>query len=706
MVQSNKVLTVSYGTFSCTLEGFEDSFETMKAIAEYFRDLAADDRYFGAEPPQPDAEMLARIAEREIARQVEARREGSGIVLRAARPLPGAAVAAPPEAGDGGAGDAAAAVQPSSAPRPEAAPESTAAIGIEPAPQPAVEDPEPAHSAPSEGAASQEVPQVPETTGSEAPSEAPETLVAEPVEAPPQPAPDSIAAKLARIRAVVARNEQATQGEPYDEDDGAPIPSGEFTAMVAEDMTRALDADAPEGKGDAPAPCPDESAADAHPAAAPPPDTATSPGDDAVEGAGGARDELPGPEDSLFGDLLQEPVEGDGTATPGADEDGEEDQISNVLAEDAGQETGRETATDTGDGGAARDNAARVFRVKRDQIDAAIAAGELKDLTEDTAPRDPAGAQDPAGASDGAKGDGAKGDGAKGTDAAADALTHSSLSPEEEADLMRELAAVEADFIGKSAAPEAATVAEAVAEAVTTRERQPAASLRLDEDRDRDVARLLDEADEKLSDPEAAARHEAYDHMRAAVATTRAERMAGGTMGTYASDDPYREDLASVVRPHRPGDAPEQPPARPPQERQAPLRLVAEQRVDTGAGIPARGVIRPRRVSSRMIGAGGDSSASFGSGFAEYAAQSGARELPELLEAAAAYLTFVEGRDQFSRPQLMSMVQHVTKDGLNREDGLRAFGQLLRDGKIERRGGGRFSVSGEIGFRPDRRATG
>ena len=54
----------------------------------------------------------------------------------------------------------------------------------------------------------------------------------------------------------------------------------------------------------------------------------------------------------------------------------------------------------------------------------------------------------------------------------------------------------------------------------------------------------------------------------------------------------------------------------------------------------------------------------------------------------------------------MSRVRQANGGDFTREDGLRAFGQLLRTGKIEKIKGGRFAASEAINFKPDHRAAG
>ncbi|KAB2541638.1 hypothetical protein AL035_11285 [Salipiger aestuarii] len=215
---------------------------------------------------------------------------------------------------------------------------------------------------------------------------------------------------------------------------------------------------------------------------------------------------------------------------------------------------------------------------------------------------------------------------------------------------------------------------------------------------DNDASRILDETNSQLREPEGNRRRSAIAHLRAAVAATRADRRLGRKKDAEKASEPYREDLADVVRPRRP-EAPAVHTDRPvDQTRAAPLKLVAEQRVDS-----ARVSTRPRRVRVADIDEDtGDSD----SGFAEYADSVGARDLPELLEAAAAYMSFVERREQFSRPQLMTKVRQAEQSESSREDRLRTFGQLLREGKIEKTRGGRFTASERISFKPDARAAG
>ncbi|MGB7321876.1 MAG: chemotaxis protein CheA, partial [Albidovulum sp.] len=137
-----------------------------------------------------------------------------------------------------------------------------------------------------------------------------------------------------------------------------------------------------------------------------------------------------------------------------------------------------------------------------------------------------------------------------------------------------------------------------------------------------------------------------------------------------------------------------------------PLVLVSEQRIDA-APDPRQDheVVRPRRVSVggvEYIGtdaepAGTESGAlrpEEARSFAEFADRLGAASLSDLLEAAAAYTATVEGQPHFSRPQILQKVAHMSDDeDYSREDGLRSFGMLLREGKIQKISRGQFRIS-------------
>lgn len=729
MMNNNKILTVSYGTFSCTLEGFDDSFGTMKAIAEYFRDLASEDRYFGAEPPQPDAEMLAHIAQREISRRVEAREQDGRIVLsaRSAEAEPPAAPEPKRHALTAPAGSSY--VSSSFAPR---RPNEISAYydayrlntlkqtaGASPAP---VEVPEanateaeaPQTSQPAETAQDSALkadaatpagdpivdgqadaffadsPTDADATNSDnsadiAPAiDAAPTLAATPAAADLKP--DSIAAKLQRIRAVVSRQETETAKRDYTEDEHA------------EDTLGFDDA------GDDEAAAQDRVADAIH-------DIEEAFGADDAADADQTEAENAEDEDDLENILSRLEA---GSADTAPDEDA-------ILPSDDKTEDAK-----TADAPAPR---GRVIKVKRADLDRAIAKGDLEEYKaeapEEAVETEAAETESDAvatqnsedqntadqetadqNAADQETSDQETETVAETPDAAheVEAARTSSLSPEEEEELARELAEVEAALNGDLSddADDAYDTDQTETDQADDTDASDVSARRtlpmIDDAQGSDINRLLAETDHQMDDPESATRRNAITHLRAAVAAKKAD-VALGAAEREEDDNAYRNDLAEVVRPRRPVSSTSRT-ERPADTRPAPLKLVAEQRIDTDRPQPAMPV-RPRRVAAV---ASVPSAAS--NSFAEFAADAGAVTLTELLEAAAAYMAFVEGLDQFSRPQLMSTVRQINQEDFSREDGLRSFGMLLRSGKIHKLDGGRFRASEDIGFQPDNRAAG
>ncbi|MCL7405144.1 MAG: hypothetical protein EBR05_00695 [Marivivens sp.] len=653
MVGSSKILTVSYGTFACTLEGFDDSFDTMKAIAEYFRDLAADDRYFGAEPPTPDAEMLARIAENEIARRVEARMESSGIVLRAAA---------------------------------LAASENRAA-------EPVVEEPQ--------AVAPSVAPVMPP------PVETPE--VVEKVAPQPAPAPvmsESVAAKLQRIRAVVGKS--STGESDYIEDIHASEPEEDFDLGSVIDATEKAPAqvapmDVSIAETEVTFDDPEDTLGEDDPAAEPVAQQSAPVADVASpqEAAPLRRTRVIRLKRSEFDRALN-----NGTIEAVADK-ADEDVVAAALAATPTEEPVDEVQ-DWADTTTANDydetyddadvvEASIMVKLAAAEVDANEAEANQFDL--------------------------ASLDGADDIDFDAD----SSLSDEEEADLLRELSALDDDEDDYDADEVESQNAFVMEDDYEDEDEEPIADARADQrarallDREpeadaRDMSRIMDRTDEQLRAPETDLRRRTLSHLKAAVAATEAARRMGEPVKSKEDEETdFRSDLSAVVRPTRPttgGVLPrraergnDQP--RTERPRPAPLKLVAAQRVDLAPeeAAPARPVapVRPRRVATESVSS---IDARGSESFADYVEEMGAHSLPDLLEAAAAYTSFVEGHEEFSRPHVMKKVREVLQDDdFNREDGLRVFGTLLREGRISKVRNGRFQVSEGTRFRPEPRAA-
>ena len=283
------------------------------------------------------------------------------------------------------------------------------------------------------------------------------------------------------------------------------------------------------------------------------------------------------------------------------------------------------------------------------------------------------------------------------------------LAADAEADLRRELRAVQQQTAPTSATPPADQDEEAGPE--------DDARQRLDTAGEAAVSRLIEQTNEAMAVPENRRRLSAIAHLKAAVAATVADRFAKGGAAPKEVEakrlDPYREDLARVVRPQHPTgteDAPSAP-------RPAPLVLVSAQRIDRPRAAPGdtptplsavpNSPIRPRRVTSAVLAVepapdlededeDGDTANVFSDarGFAEFSERLGANSLAEILEAAAAYSVCIEGRPYFSRPQLMSQIGALSADSeYTREDGLRTFGALLREGRIQKIKRGQFVLT-------------
>lgn len=117
-----------------------------------------------------------------------------------------------------------------------------------------------------------------------------------------------------------------------------------------------------------------------------------------------------------------------------------------------------------------------------------------------------------------------------------------------------------------------------------------------------------------------------------------------------------------------------------------PLVLTAAQRVDSA----------PAMVNPIDDVNSGHATTAETSDLRNFARGVGAASVSELIEASAAYVTMVNGRPNFSRREVLGMLDELAEDKpLTLETRIKTFGSLLRVGRLKRTDNGEFELSGD-----------
>jgi|GEM_PF-859933 len=711
MVTSKKILTVTYGTFSCTLEGFDDPFTTLQKVAEYFRKLAAEDRQFGTAPRMPDTAILKSIAEENVP-NVDAELADNGVVLRQADTLPEAEPVFDSRRND----DDDDAIAPA-----------RGGLGFFRSRRPAEDDDaedQTLYSDDDEPATTHGDPVEAETLTDDTADDLPEITPAQPERhtAGRRSVQETLAAIRENVRLAgggLDREEQAGGSvEPLrlQETDSTDDPA-EDDALFAEQHTpETAVADHSDDAEDEvlfaeQEPIPPQIAGlddDTAEIATAEDDTETAlfeQDDDADDDYAEDTDPSGFDTSALRAAISAARLQDDGEVEETAEDLPQDASVEDRSIEMSFEDDLTEDRPDDAHALAADDDAAD-HEVKDDHL--FMTADDAPNMVEEK-PAEEAEAPDP-------------------FDTLPSYDGPSSLSDEDEEDLARQLAAA---MLPDDAEAE---IAQAEDEHEDEDEDDAPQSRRADRLRaiptlsedDAALDRLLQKTESKMDRPEQKRRLNALDQLKAAVAATQADKAIQRSSADRETRDlaAYREDLrqvqdhAPIERDHPSG--PEQRPAaaaaqveRP----QTPLILVSEQRIDDPvdqgtSDQPAvevaetDGNLALKRDISQAVehaaeietddiqGIPADAFAEANS-FEDFAERIGAFDLIDLLEASAAYTAIVEHKPRFSRAQVMSKVARLTSSNsaYTKEAGLRAFGKLLREGKILRAQDGQFAIS-------------